>query len=135
MLIILRDFFIKSSDSLVQIDSQILQSHFPIHFQKSKLCWDSNKTPNSLQHWSLFPMNFTSKLNKHSKLKICFVKQPRRYKNEPDPCKIFWIILSYPLADCFDLNLGHAWPADVCAAKNKNSNKPTKGYKRIIQRF
>ena len=35
------------------------------------------------------------------------------------------------------LNLGPAWLADVCAAKNINeySNKPAKGYERIIQRF
>ena len=31
------------------------------------------------------------------------------------------------------LNLGPAWPADVCAPKTqKNINKPAKGHKRII---
>ena len=55
------------------------------------------------------------------------------YLKQPDLPKISGIILSYSLWQTV-LNLGHAWLADVCAVKIY-TNKPPKGYERIILRF
>ena len=45
------------------------------------------------------------------------------------------IILSYPLADSFEFRACFASRCLCSQNINKYSNKPTKGYKRMIQRF
>ena len=53
----------------------------------------------------------------------------------PDLLKISQIILSCPLADCFEFRAFLA-SRFLCSQNiKKYSNKPAKGYERIIQRF
>ena len=54
---------------------------------------------------------------------------------KPDLLKISWIILSYLLVDCFEFRT-YLTGRCLCSQNiNKYSNKPAKGYERIIQRF
>ena len=52
-----------------------------------------------------------------------------------DILKISQFILSYPLADCFEFRTSLACRCLCSQNISKYSNKPSKGYERIIQRF
>ena len=75
--------------------------------------------PSAHYHWLVVSTNNDQKYKKGAKLK------------QPDLLRISRIILSYPLVDCFELQglLG------LCSQNiNKYSNKPAKGYEKIIFR-
>ena len=100
------------------------------------ICWQSKRT--FLLLYSCF-FSKGYRVSNASSLHFCFyvgsICSGIVVLKQQDLLKISWIILSYPLADCFEFRACLPGRRLCSQTINKYSNNPTKVYKRKIRRF